>query len=167
MAQIAVSSAETARNVAGIDPRVAILSFSTKGSAKHETVDRVIEATKIAQDMAPELAIDGELQADLTIVPSVAHSKAPNSEIAGTANVLVFPNLNVGNITYKLVQRISGTQAVGPILQGLAKPVNDLSAEVATLKTFIKQLLLLVTKALTPNRHENFSFKLWQFFCQI
>lgn len=127
LAQIAVSSAETARNVAGIDPRVAILSFSTKGSAKHETVDRVIEATKIAQGMAPELAIDGELQADAAIVPSVAHSKAPNSEIAGTANVLVFPNLNVGNITYKLVQRISGTQAVGPILQGLAKPVNDLS----------------------------------------
>lgn len=127
LAQIAVSSAETARNVAGIDPRVAILSFSTKGSAKHETVDRVIEATKIAQDMAPELAIDGELQADAAIVPNVAHSKAPNSEIAGTANVLVFPNLNVGNITYKLVQRISGAQAVGPILQGLAKPVNDLS----------------------------------------
>ena len=127
LAQIAVSSAETARNVAGIDPRVAILSFSTKGSAKHETVDRVIEATKIAQDMAPELAIDGELQADAAIVPSVAHNKAPNSEIAGTANVLVFPNLNVGNITYKLVQRISGAQAVGPILQGLAKPVNDLS----------------------------------------
>ena len=127
LAQIAVSSAETAKNIAGIDPRVAILSFSTKGSAKHEMVDKVIEATKIAHEMAPELALDGELQADAAIVPSVGKSKAPNSTIAGTANVLVFPSLEVGNITYKLVQRLSGAEAVGPILQGLARPVNDLS----------------------------------------
>lgn len=127
LAQIAVSSAETAKNIAGIDPRVAILSFSTKGSAKHEMVDKVIEATKIAHDMAPNLALDGELQADAAIVPTVGKSKAPNSDIAGTANVLVFPSLEVGNITYKLVQRLSGAEAVGPILQGLAKPVNDLS----------------------------------------
>ena len=127
LAQIAVSSAETARNIAGIDPKVAILSFSTKGSAKHEMVDKVIEATKIAHEMGPELALDGELQADAAIVPSVGKSKAPGSEIAGKANVLVFPSLEVGNITYKLVQRISGAQAIGPVLQGLAKPVNDLS----------------------------------------
>mgnify|MGYP000035909224 FL=1 len=127
LAQIAVSSAQTAKDLAGFDPRVAILSFSTKGSAKHEMVDKVIEATKIAKEMAPELALDGELQADAAIVPSVGKSKAPNSDIAGTANVLVFPSLEVGNITYKLVQRLSGAQAVGPVLQGLARPVNDLS----------------------------------------
>ena len=127
LAQIAVSAAETAKVLGGFDPRVAILSFSTKGSAKHEMVDKVIEATKIAKEMAPELARDGELQADAAIVPSVGKSKAPPSDIAGTANVLVFPSLEVGNITYTLVQRLSGAQAVGPILQGLAKPVNDLS----------------------------------------
>ena len=127
LAQIAVSSAETAKNIAGFEPRVAILSFSTKGSAKNEMVDKVIEATGLAHELAPELKLDGELQADAAIVPSVGKSKAPGSDIAGTANVLVFPSLEVGNITYKLVQRISGAQAVGPILQGLAKPVNDLS----------------------------------------
>ncbi len=127
LAQIAVSAAETAKYLAGIDPRVAILSFSTKGSAKHEMVDKVIEATKIAHEMDPTIKLDGELQADAAIVPSVGKSKAPNSEIAGTANVLVFPSLEVGNICYKLVQRLGGVQAVGPFLQGLAKPVNDLS----------------------------------------
>ncbi len=127
LAQIAVSAAETAKNIACIDPRVAILSFSTKGSAKNPAVDKVIEATRIAKEMAPDLPLDGELQADAAIVPSVAAQKAPQSDIAGKANVLVFPSLNVGNIAYKLVQRLSGAQAVGPILQGLAKPVNDLS----------------------------------------
>ena len=127
LAQIAVSAAETAKSIACIDPRVAILSFSTKGSAKNPAVDKVIEATRIAHEMAPELPLDGELQADAAIVPLVAAQKAPQSDIAGKANVLVFPSLNVGNITYKLVQRLSGAQAVGPILQGLAKPVNDLS----------------------------------------
>ena len=112
LAQIAVAAARTARDIAGIEPRVAILSFSTKGSAKSERVDKVIE---------------GELQADAAIVPSVASSKAPNSPLSGRANVLVFPNLEVGNIAYKLVQRLGGVQAVGPVLQGLAAPVNDLS----------------------------------------
>lgn len=127
LAQIAVSSAETARNIAGIEPHVAILSFSTKGSAKHERVDKVIEATRIAQEMAPELDLDGELQADAAIVPSVGAKKAPQSKVAGKANVLVFPSLEVGNIAYKLVQRIAGAEAIGPVLQGLAAPINDLS----------------------------------------
>ncbi len=127
LAQIAVSSAETARNVAGIEPRVAILSFSTKGSAKHERVDKVIEATRIAHEMAPDLHLDGELQTDAAIVPVVASLKAPHSDIAGKADVLVFPSLEVGNIAYKLVQRLAGVEAVGPLLQGLAAPVSDLS----------------------------------------
>lgn len=127
LAQIAVCSAETARNLVGIEPRVAMLSFSTKGSAKHERVDKVVEATALAHKLAPNLIIDGELQADAAIVPSVAHKKAPDSILNGNANVLVFPSLEVGNIAYKLVQRIGGVQAVGPILQGLAAPVSDLS----------------------------------------
>ena len=127
LAQIAICTAQTAQAVAGIDPRVAMLSFSTKGSAKHEVVDKVTEALKIAKEMAPELKIDGELQADAALVPRVGASKAPGSEIAGKANVLVVPCLEVGNISYKLVERLGHATAIGPILQGIARPVNDLS----------------------------------------
>ncbi|MGN0202443.1 MAG: phosphate acetyltransferase [Candidatus Cryptobacteroides sp.] len=127
LAQIAVCTAQTAKSVAGMDPKVAMLSFSTKGSAKHEVVDKVVEATRLAKEMEPELKIDGELQADAALVPSVGKKKAPGSEIAGEANVLVVPCLEVGNIAYKLVQRLGKADAIGPILQGIARPVNDLS----------------------------------------
>ncbi len=127
LAQIAVTTGHTMRAIAGIEPRIAMLSFSTKGSASHELVDKVTTATKLAQQMAPDMSIDGELQADAAIVPSVGALKAPDSNVAGSANTLVFPSIEVGNISYKLVQRLGGAEAIGPILQGMAAPVNDLS----------------------------------------
>lgn len=127
LAEIAVASGHTARALVGEEPQVAMLSFSTKGSAKHQMVDKVVEATKIAQQLDPTMNIDGELQADAALVASVGASKAPGSKVAGKANVLVFPSLEVGNIAYKLVQRLGAAEAVGPILQGMAAPVNDLS----------------------------------------
>ena len=127
LAQIAVCSADTARAVAGVEPRVAMLSFSTYGSAKHEDVDKVVEALHLAKEMRPELMIDGELQADAALVPKVGKLKAPTSPVAGQANVLVVPRLEVGNIGYKLVERLGHAEAIGPILQGIARPVNDLS----------------------------------------
>ena len=126
MAEIAVQSANTAK-VFGIDPKVAMLSFSTKGSAKAPQVDKVAEATQLAKTAAPELAIDGELQFDAAFVESVAAAKAPESEVAGHANVFVFPDLQSGNIGYKIAQRLGGFEAIGPVLQGLAKPISDLS----------------------------------------
>lgn len=127
LAEIAVATGHTARALTGNEPKVAILSFSSKGSAKHPLVDKVIEATELAKKIDPSLLLDGELQADAALVPSVGASKAPQSNVAGKANVLVFPSLEVGNIAYKLVQRLGHAEAIGPILQGMAAPVNDLS----------------------------------------
>lgn len=127
LASIAISTAENAKTLCGIDPKVAMLSFSTMGSAKHENVSKVVEATTIAKEARPDLAIDGELQLDAAIVDKVAGLKAPNSTVAGNANVLIFPDLQAGNIGYKLVQRFAGAEAIGPVCQGFAKPINDLS----------------------------------------
>jgi len=127
LAEIAVATGHTARTIAGFEPKIAMLSFSTKGSAKHEMVDKVVSATKIAQQMAPDLMIEGELQGDAALVEAIGQKKAPGSKIAGHANVLIFPDLNCGNIAYKLVQRLANAEAIGPILQGMAAPINDLS----------------------------------------
>ncbi|MDY6799789.1 MAG: phosphate acetyltransferase [Bacteroidota bacterium] len=127
LAEIAVATGVTTRAIAGFEPRIAMLSFSTKGSAKHEMVDKVVNATKMAKEMDPSLKIDGELQADAAIIEAIGQKKAPGSEIAGKANVLVFPTLETGNIAYKLVQRLAHAEAVGPVLQGMAAPINDLS----------------------------------------
>ena len=127
LADIAIASAATGKALVGFEPRVAMLSFSTKGSGKHPLIDKVIEATKIAQEKRPELLIDGELQADAALIPSIGERKAPNSKIAGKANVLIFPDLHSGNIAYKLIERLAKAEAIGPISQGMRKPVNDLS----------------------------------------
>lgn len=127
LAEIAVATAKTYRAIIGGEPRVAMLSFSTMGSAKHPMVDKVVNATRYAKEMAPWLDIDGELQVDAAIVESIGQKKAPGSKIAGRANVLVFPTLEAGNIAYKLVQRLAHAEAVGPVLQGMAAPINDLS----------------------------------------
>ncbi len=127
LAEIAVATADTARKITGFEPRIAMLSFSTKGSARHEMVDKVTQATAMARKMAPTLVIDGELQVDAAIVPEIAKKKAPGSDIAGDANVFIFPSLESGNIGYKLVQRLAYAEAIGPVLQGMAAPINDLS----------------------------------------
>ena len=127
LASIAIATANTAKTLLGMDPKVAMLSFSTKGSAKHENVDRVAEATRLVHELAPELNVDGELQADAALVEKVGQLKSPGSPVAGKANVLIFPDLQAGNIGYKLVQRLAGAEAIGPICQGFAKPINDLS----------------------------------------
>lgn len=127
LAEIAVSTAKTTRSICGFEPRVAMLSFSSKGSAEHDMVTKVVNAVKIAKEMEPELLIDGELQADAAIIESIGKKKSPDSPIAGKANVLIFPDLQSGNIAYKLVQRLAGAEAIGPVLQGMAAPINDLS----------------------------------------
>lgn len=147
LAQIAVCSGITARTVAGFEPKIAMLSFSTKGSGKHELVDKVVEATRLAKEMAPDMMIEGEIQADAALVPHIGQSKAPGSKIAGHANVLIFPDLQSGNIGYKLVERIAGAQAVGPILQGMAAPVNDLSRGCST-EDIIRMITITANQAI-------------------
>ncbi len=147
LAQIAISTAKTTKDIAGLDPVVAMLSFSTRGSASHERVDKVRGATELAHKLDPELKIDGEMQSDAAIVESVAKQKAPDSKVAGHANTLIFPSLEVGNIAYKLVQRLAGAGAVGPILQGLAAPVNDLSRG-ATVDDIVNTIIVTCNQAI-------------------
>lgn len=147
LAQIAIATAKTTKDIAGLDPVVAMLSFSTRGSASHERVDKVRHATELAKEMDPSLKIDGEMQSDAAIVESVGRLKAPDSPVAGHANTLIFPSLEVGNIAYKLVQRLAGAGAVGPILQGLAAPVNDLSRG-ATVDDIVNTIIVTCNQAI-------------------
>ena len=147
LAEIAIATAQTTKHIAGLDPVVAMCSFSTKGSASNPMVDKVVEATKLAKEMDPSLKLDGELQSDAAIVPAIGQMKAPGSPVAGHANTLVFPSLEVGNIAYKLVQRLAGAGAVGPILQGLAAPVNDLSRG-ATVDDIVNTIIVTCNQAI-------------------
>ncbi|MCL1631334.1 phosphate acetyltransferase [Sporolactobacillus sp. CPB3-1] len=153
LAEIAIESAETAK-LFGIDPKIAMLSFSTKGSAKDPSIDKVTEAVRLLKEKAPDLPADGELQFDAAYVPEVAAKKAPDSPIAGKANVFVFPNIDAGNIGYKMVQRLGGYVAVGPILQGLAKPVNDLSRGCSADDVY-KLALITAKQALSAAKPQN------------
>lgn len=151
LAAIAIATADTAKNLCKIEPRVAMLSFSTMGSADHESVDKVRKATELAKELRPDLMIDGELQLDAAIVQSVADQKAPNSKVAGKANVLVFPDLQSGNIGYKLVQRFAGAEAIGPMCQGFAKPINDLSRGCSS-EDIVKVVVLTAVQAQAQNK---------------
>ena len=151
LAAIAIATADTAKNLCKIEPRVAMLSFSTMGSADHELVDKVRKATELAKELRPDLLIDGELQLDAAIVQSVADQKAPNSKVAGKANVLVFPDLQSGNIGYKLVQRFAGAEAIGPMCQGFAKPINDLSRGCSS-DDIVKVVVLTAVQAQAQNK---------------
>lgn len=147
LAEIAVATGQTARVLGGFEPRIAMLSFSTKGSAKHDMVTKVVTATELAKAKAPDMQIDGELQADAALVASVGEKKAPGSTIAGHANVLVFPTLEVGNIAYKLVQRLAGAEAIGPVLQGIAAPINDLSRG-CSVSDIVKMIAITANQAI-------------------
>lgn len=149
LAEIAVATARTTKNILGIEPKVAMVSFSTKGSASHPMVDKVVNATRLAKEMAPDILIDGELQADAALIEAIGKSKAPGSPIAGQANVMVFPSLESGNIAYKLVQRLARAEAIGPVLQGMAAPINDLSRGCSV--SDIVSLVAITAKQATNN----------------
>ena len=158
LAQIAVSSGNTMQNMIGIEPKVAMLSFSTKGSGVGEMVDKVVEATRLAKQLAPDMKIDGELQADAALVQSVGKLKAPDSEVAGSANVLIFPSLEVGNIGYKLVQRLGGAVAIGPILQGIAAPINDLSRG-CSVEDIYNMIAITANQAIAVKKNANKNYQ--------